>query len=58
MCSVKKEIGGPSMPHDAHNAASCGAARHLNCAINPNRTYTLCAVFVVVNTSAGSTCTA
>ena len=38
MCGVKKEIGGPNRPHDAHDAGSWGAAGHLKCAINRNKT--------------------
>ena len=37
MCGVKREIGGPNRPHDAHDAGSWGAAGRLKCAINPNK---------------------
>ena len=35
---VKREVGGPNRPHDAHDAGSWGAAGRLKCAINPNKT--------------------
>ena len=59
MCGVKKEIGGPNKPHDAHDAGSWGAAGHLKRAFNPTKRskYRLWAVFVAVNTSAGRICT-
>ena len=49
MCGVKKEIGGPNKPHDAHDAGSWGAAGRLKYTINPTKCskYTLWAVFVV-----------
>ena len=52
MCGVKREIGGPNRPHDAH-AGSWGAAGRLKCAINPNKTLKMhaVAVFVAANTS-------
>ena len=44
MCGVKREIGGPNRPHDAHDAGSCGAAGRVKCAINPNKTLKMHAV--------------
>ena len=44
MCGVKREIGGPNRPHDAHDAGSLGAAGRLKCAINPNTTLKIHAV--------------
>ena len=44
MCGVKREIGGPNRPHDAHDAGSWGAAGRLKCAINPNKTLKMHAV--------------
>ena len=44
MCGVKREIGGPNRPRDAHDAGSWGAAGRLNCAINPNETLKIHAV--------------
>ena len=43
-CGVKREIGGPNRPHDAHAAGSWGAAGRLKCAINPNKTLKIHAV--------------
>ena len=37
ICGVKKEIGGPDRPHDAHDAGSWGAAGRLKCPINANK---------------------
>ena len=47
MCGVKREIGGPNRPHDAHDAGSRGAAGRLKCAINPNKTLKMHAVGIV-----------
>ena len=60
MCGVKKEIGCPNKPHDAHNAGSWGAARAIKCSLKPTKCskYALWAVFVAANTSVGSTCAA
>ena len=44
MCGVKKEIGGPNRPYDAHDAGSWGAAECLKCAIQPNKTLKMHAV--------------
>ena len=44
MCGVKKEIGSPNRPHDAHDAGSLGAAGRLKGAINPNKTLKIHAV--------------
>ena len=44
MCSVKKEVGGPNRPDDAHDAGSWGAAGRLKCTINPNKTLNIHAV--------------
>ncbi len=38
MCGVKKAVGGPNKPHDAHDAGSWGAAGALKWVINPNQT--------------------
>ena len=43
MCGVKKDIGGPHRPHDAHDAGCCGA-------INPNHTLKICASYPVFAT--------
>ena len=51
MCGVKKEIGDPNRPHDAHDAGSWGPAGRLT------SEYTLWAVFVAVNTRVGRICT-
>ena len=54
MCGVKREIGGPNRPHDAHDAAgSWGPAGRLKCAINPKKRSkcTMWAVFVAASTS-------
>ena len=37
MCGVKKEVGGPNRPRDAHDAGPWGAARRLKCSINPTK---------------------
>ena len=44
ICGVKKEIGGPNRPHDAHDAGSWGAAGRLKCPINANKTLKIHAV--------------
>ena len=44
MCGVKREIGGPNRPHDAHDAGSWGAAGRLKYAINPSKTHKIHAV--------------
>ena len=37
MCDVKREIGGPNRPHDAHDAGSWGACRALKMRYKPQQ---------------------
>ena len=54
MRGIKKEIGGPDMPHDAHDAGFLGGPK---CAVNPTKMIKIravggtCDVAVIVKTS-------